>query len=139
MNLSPDNNTSGVRTVNILIVEDDAIIAMDMEQVLSRKGYKVIGILDKGEKVLPFVVENLPDIILMDINIKGNINGVDVAKKLLDDLDMRVIYVTAYSDLNMREKASLTSPIGYLIKPVRESELVEMIEYAMEKLPKDGN
>ena len=134
--MSNDLEKGGERLVNILIVEDDAIIAMDMEQVLSRKGYNVIGIIDRGEKVLPAIDKKQPDIVLMDINIKGNADGVDVAKKLLDELGLKVIYVTAYSDVNMKERAFMTEPVGYLIKPVRESELIGMIDYAMEKANK---
>ncbi|MBN1432422.1 MAG: response regulator [Methanomicrobiaceae archaeon] len=131
-----DLEKDGCMPVKILIVEDDAIIAMDMEQVLSRKGYNVIGIIDRGEKVLPAIEKKQPDIVLMDINIKGNTDGVDVAKKLLDELGLKVIYVTAYSDINMKERAFMTEPVGYLIKPVRESELIGMIDYAMEKAKK---
>lgn len=133
--MSTESKTGGGGPVRILIVEDDAIIAMDMEQVLRRKGYTVVGRVDRGEKALSAVDEKKPDIVLMDINIKGSIDGIDVAKKLLDDLRMKVIYVTAYSDINMKEKAFETEPIGYLVKPVRESELIGMIEYAMDKIP----
>jgi two-component system, response regulator PdtaR len=115
----------------ILIVEDDAIIAMDMEQVLSRKGYKIIGRVDRGEKAIAAVEEKKPDIVLMDINIKGSINGIEVAKKLLDEIGVKVIYVTAYSDVTMKERAFETEPVGYLIKPVRETELIGMVERAM--------
>jgi len=121
--------------IKILIVEDDAIIAMDMEQILRKKGYNVVGRVDRGEKALLAVDEKKPDVVLMDINIKGSIDGITVAKKLLDELHMKVIYVTAYSDMNMKERAFETEPIGYLVKPVRESELIGMIEYAIEKVP----
>lgn len=120
--------------IKILIVEDDAIIAMDMEQILRRKGYNVVGRADRGEKALSAVDEKKPDIVLMDINIKGNIDGIAVAKKLLDELHMKVIYVTAYSDMTMKERAFETEPIGYLVKPLRESELIGMIEYASGKV-----
>jgi CheY-like chemotaxis protein len=119
--------------VKILIVEDDAIIAMDMEQVLIRKGYNVVRRVDRGEKALAAVEEDKPDIVLMDINIKGSIDGIEVAKRLLDDIHMKVIYVTAYSDVNMKERAFETGPVGYLIKPVRETELIDMIEQAAGK------
>ena len=72
----------------------------------------------------------------MDINIKGDSDGVSVAEKLLFDYDIHVIYITAYSDMNMRERALKTEPVGYLVKPIRESELLEMLEYAAGKIEK---
>ena len=128
--MSGDVERSTDDPVKILIVEDDAIIAMDMEQVLKGKGYKVVGRVDRGEKALVVVEEKKPDIVLMDINIKGSINGIDVAKILLNDIHIKVIYVTAYSDVNMKERAFETEPVGYLIKPVRETELIDMIRQA---------
>ena len=132
--MGEDYETGEPVGARILIVEDDAIIAMDMEQILTRKGYDVVGRVDRGEKAISAVEEKKPDIVLMDINIKGNIDGIAVAKKLLDELKLKVIYVTAYSDINMKERAFETEPIGYLVKPLRESELVAMIEYAMKKI-----
>ncbi len=132
--MGEDYETGEPGGARILIVEDDAIIAMDMEQILTRKGYDVVGRVDRGEKVISAVEEKKPDIVLMDINIKGNIDGIAVAKELLDELELKVIYVTAYSDINMKERAFETEPIGYLVKPLRESELVAMIEYAMKKI-----
>lgn len=132
--MGDDCETGEPGEARILIVEDDAIIAMDMEQILTHKGYNVVGRVDKGEKALSIVKEKKPEIVLMDINIKGNTDGIAVAKKLLDELQLKVIYITAYSDINMKERAFETEPIGYLVKPLRESELVAMIEYAMKKI-----
>lgn len=120
--------------IKILIVEDDAIISMDIEQRVKKHGYIVSGVVDRPEKVFANVMNERPDIILMDINIKGDMDGVEVAEKLLDEFDIHVIYITAYSDMSMRERALKTEPLGYLVKPIRESELLEMLGYAAGKL-----
>ncbi|WOF17366.1 response regulator [Methanoplanus sp. FWC-SCC4] len=123
-----------MKGLKILIVEDDAIISMDIEQRVNRLGCRVTGVLDRGDKVFSNVAGERPDIVLMDINIKGDMDGVSVAERLLEDYGLRVIYITAYSDMSMRERALKTDPLGYLVKPIRESELIEMLEYAAGKL-----
>ncbi|MBP2133247.1 AmiR/NasT family two-component response regulator [Methanomicrobium sp. W14] len=120
--------------VKVLIVEDDAIISMDIEQRVKKFGCEVLGVVDRAEKVYSRIKEKLPDIVLMDINIKGESDGVSVAEKLLEDYSIHVIYITAYSDMSMKERAMKTEPLGYLVKPIRESELVEMLEYAITKI-----
>jgi AmiR/NasT family two-component response regulator len=123
-----------MKDLTVLIVEDDAIISMDIEQRVKKSGFRVLGVEDRAEKVYSRVEKERPDIVLMDINIKGDSDGVSVAEKLLNDYDSHVIYITAYSDMNMRERALKTEPLGYLVKPIRESELLEMLEYAAEKI-----
>ncbi|MDD4127727.1 MAG: response regulator [Methanomicrobium sp.] len=125
-----------MKDLTVLIVEDDAIISMDIEQRVKKSGFRVLGVEDRAEKVYSRVEKERPDIVLMDINIKGDSDGVSVAEKLLNDYDIHVIYITAYSDMNMRERALKTEPLGYLVKPIRESELLEMLDYAAEKIGK---
>jgi len=125
-----------MKDVKVLIVEDDAIISMDSEQRVKKAGCSVTGVVDRAEKVYLKVKEERPDIVLMDINIKGDSDGVAVAEKLLSEYDIHVIYITAYSDMSMRDRALKTDPIGYLIKPIRETELLEMLEFAFKKLKK---
>ena len=125
-----------MKDLTVLIVEDDAIISMDIEQRVKKSGFRVLGVEDRAEKVYSRVEKERPDIVLMDINIKGDSDGVSVAEKLLNDYDIHVIYITAYSDMNMRERALKTEPLGYLVKPIRESELLEMLDYAAEKIRK---
>ena len=126
-----------MKDIRILIVEDDAIISMDIEQRVKKHGCVVLGVVDRAEKVFEKVGTERPDLVLMDINIKGEMDGVSVAEKLLNDYNIHVIYITAYSDMSMRERALKTEPLGYLVKPIRESELVEMLEYASEKVKKE--
>ncbi|MDD3978101.1 response regulator [Methanomicrobium antiquum] len=123
----------------VLIVEDDAIISMDIEQRVKKAGWAVIGVEDRAEKVYEAVEKERPDIVLMDINIKGDSDGVTVAEKLLEDYGIHVIYITAYSDMSMKERSLKTDPLGYLVKPIREAELTEMLEYAAERISRLKN
>jgi len=115
----------------ILIVEDDAIISIRLESILTTLGYDVIGFIACGEEVLQKVVELPPDLVLMDIHLAGDMNGIEVAAQIHARFDIPVVYLTAYSDGALLQEAKITEPYGYLVKPVRERELHATIEMAL--------
>ncbi len=117
----------------IVIVEDESIVALELEQRLIDSGYHVVGIADNGDTAIKITSEMKPDLILMDINIKGAIDGIETAARIRKILDVPIIYLTAFSDKATLEKAKLTSPYGYLIKPVEERDLLVSIEISLEK------
>lgn len=117
-----------MREFSILIVEDDAIISMDIEQRVQKLGHKVVGVVDRAEKAFRAIIEKKPDLILMDINLKGGMDGISIADRLYKDMGIRVIYITAYSDDGMKERADKTNPLGYIVKPIRENELNRVLE-----------
>ena len=124
--------------VKILIVEDERIIAEDTKQTLESLGYKVCGIASSGDEAIRIVEDSDPDLILMDIKIKGPIDGIETAEKIHQDKDIPLIYVTAYADEETLQRAKITEPYGYILKPIRKNELhtaVEIIlyKYNMEK------
>lgn len=118
--------------VKILVVEDDAIEALDIKKTLESFGYSVPYVASKGEEAVTKSLELMPDLVLMDIILKGETNGIKAAKKI-KDLNIPVIYLTAHSEEATVKKAKLTEPYGYLIKPYDIFELKFVIELALFK------
>lgn len=119
--------------VNILLVEDEVIVRKDIEQLLIKLGYNVIAQADSGKKALELAREKKPDLALLDIQIKGDMTGIDVAEALRKEMDIPIIYLTANADEATVEKAKFTEPHGYVIKPFQEVNLRTTIEMAMHK------
>jgi len=117
----------------ILMAEDDAIAARHLSQSLLRMGYQITGVVQTGEEVFENVVENLPDIILMDIILDGNIDGICAAQRVHAQVDIPVIYLTANSDNEVFERAKQTEPYAYLVKPYEIYQLQNAIEIALFK------
>jgi CheY-like chemotaxis protein len=117
----------------IFIVEDEAIVANDIKETLKSLGYSVPGIAKSGELALEKVKEIQPDLVLMDIHLAGQMDGVETAGKIHTFYDIPVIYLTAYADKALLERAKITEPYGYVIKPYDERELHSVIEMALYK------
>lgn len=117
----------------ILIVEDELIEAMNFEQSLTSSGYEVVGIVSTGDQALKKVAELKPDLILMDIILKGEMNGIEVAARVKEDFNVPVVYLTAHPEESTLNRAKLTSPYGYIIKPVNKTDLKNTIELAIYK------
>ncbi|PRC91953.1 EAL domain-containing protein [Solimicrobium silvestre] len=113
----------------ILIVEDESIVALDLQRRLIVLGYEVPRVAASHDQAMKAVNEIMPDIVLMDINISGDIDGIDTAAKI----NVPVIYLTAYSEEKTLERAKATKPYGYLIKPFSERELHATIQMALER------
>jgi len=115
----------------ILIVEDEAIIAMEIENQLLSLGYEVTSIVDTGEKAIEKAEEDKPDLMLMDIRIKGEMDGIDTAELIRSNFKIPVIFSTAHLDEEKVERAKQTLPFGYLLKPIRDGELKVSIRMAL--------
>jgi PAS domain S-box-containing protein len=115
----------------ILIVEDDGIIARDIQQTLVRLGYAYPIIVSSGEEAIQRVTEIPPDLVLMDIKLKGPMDGVEAAQQIRARFDIPVIYLTAYADDLTLRRAKVTAPFGYVLKPFEEEELHSVIEMAL--------
>lgn len=122
-----------MKNAEILVVEDESITAMDIKHKLERLGYKVLAIESSGRKAIERTRELKPDLILMDIILKGEIDGIDAAARIHGDFDIPIIYLTAYFDDMILERAKLTDPYGYIIKPFSDGELKSAIEIALYK------
>ncbi len=116
----------------ILIVEDELIVAEDIKMSLERFGYSVTAIVKTGEEAAKKADELQPDLVLMDIVLKGKMNGIDAAGKI-GKLNIPVVFLTAYTDTATLERAKITEPYGYLVKPFEETELHSVIEIALYK------
>ncbi len=115
----------------ILIVEDEAIIAMEIENQVQGLGYEVTSIVDTGEKAIKKAEEDKPDLILMDIRIKGEMDGIEAAEEIRNRFGIPVIFSTAYLDEERIERAKITMPFGYVLKPIQERDLKVTIEMAL--------
>ncbi len=117
----------------IMIVEDELIVAENLAQNLRKLGYPVTAIIDSGEEAIQTAIAVHPDIILMDIMLPGNIDGIDAAEAIYHQLEIPVVYMTAYADHNTLERAKQTEPYGYLIKPFKPEDIRTTIEIAFKR------
>jgi PAS domain S-box-containing protein len=118
---------------SILIVEDEAIVAEDLSRKLGRLGYKVIGVTPSGETAVTLAREGRPSLVLMDIRLEGKLDGIEAAQLLRKECDIPVIYLTAHSDPATLQRAKLTEPFGYILKPFQSLELETHIQMALYK------
>lgn len=122
---------------NILIVEDESIVAKDIQHSLKKLGYNVVDICAMGEDAVSVAEEKKPDLILMDIMLKGEMSGIDAAQIIRERLGIPVIFLTAYADESTLNKAKVTEAYGYIIKPFKEIDLHTAIEMAIYKHEKE--
>jgi PAS domain S-box-containing protein len=123
--------TSSPRVASILIVEDERIVAKDLQQTLAGLGYDAFAIATSGDEAILRASERRPDVVFMDIRIKGPRDGIETAQILRSRFDVPVVYLTAHADEATIERAKRTEPLGYLMKPVRAAELRSAIEVAL--------
>lgn len=119
--------------IKVLIVEDEVIIAKEISLTLERNGYKVLDLATSYESLVESLKKETPDVILMDIMISGEIDGIESAIKIKENYDVPVIFLTGYSDKTTVEKAKLSNPYGYIVKPVKYEDLRITIEIAVYK------
>ncbi len=117
----------------VLIVEDESIVAMELENHVRRMGYDVIGPVATGDAALEKAGNFRPDIVLMDIRIQGDKDGIETAEAIRSRFKMPVIYLTAHADERTIQRAKVTEPLGYLVKPLRAHELRAAITVALHK------
>jgi PAS domain S-box-containing protein len=117
----------------VMVVEDEGLVALSLERKLIDLGYGVPAVVSSGEEAIQQALEFRPDIILMDIMLGGGTDGVAAACRIRAELDLPIVYLTAYSDQKTIERAKATQPFGYLIKPFEERELFATIEMALYK------
>src|SRR5688572_21822912 len=114
----------------VLIVEDDGNIAATIRELLHSLGYEVIAIAATSVEALARVAERCPDVVLMDIRIQGELDGIATAEILKQRFDVPIVYLTAHADEATVERAKKTEPFGYLMKPINPPELRGAIEIA---------
>ncbi|HIK08963.1 MAG TPA: response regulator [Oscillatoriaceae cyanobacterium M33_DOE_052] len=117
----------------ILVVEDEIIVAEDIAFRLRRLGYTVSGIVFQGEDAIQHCQANHPDLVLMDIVLKGTVDGIEAAQTIRDTLKIPIVFLTAYADDKTLKKAVVTEPFGYILKPFKEKDLHTTIEIALHR------
>ncbi|MCK9579296.1 MAG: response regulator [Methanoregula sp.] len=122
---------------SLFIVEDEAIVANDLKETLMSLGYAVTGMTKSGEVALEKIGETRPDLVLMDIHLAGTMDGIDTAGKVRTLYNIPVVFLTAYADNALLERAKLTEPYGYIIKPYDDRGLQSTIEMALFKFRAD--
>ncbi|SMC96253.1 CheY chemotaxis protein or a CheY-like REC (receiver) domain [Desulfocicer vacuolatum DSM 3385] len=122
-----------METASVLIVEDEFIIAKDIQASLENMGYLVCAIVSSGEAAIKKLEQENPDLVLMDIILKGKMDGIEAAMQIRSLFNIPIVYLTAYADEDTLERAKITEPYGYVIKPFNDRELRIAIEMATYK------
>jgi PAS domain S-box-containing protein len=121
----------------ILVVEDERVVAADIEESLHKLGYTVVGAAASGVHAIRRAVETEPDLVLMDIKLKGHMDGIDAAGELHSRLGIPVVFLTAYADGEILQRAKKISPSGYVLKPFDERALRSAVEIALDRHPRE--
>lgn len=116
-----------------LIVEDETLIAEELSERLTRMGFSVVGTVDSADEAIQLAIQERPNVVLMDIRLKGEKDGIHAAAEIRKHFDIPVIYLTAYSDQITLNRVKETEPYGYVLKPFHERELQITIELAMHR------
>ncbi|KXH83829.1 ANTAR domain-containing response regulator [Sporosarcina sp. HYO08] len=119
----------------ILIVEDESIIRMDMKMMLEDHGYEVVGEAGDGDQAIELAFQEKPDLVLMDIKMP-RMNGLKASQVIASQLDIPILIITAYSQKEFVEQARQDNIVGYLVKPISESNLIPAVEIAMHQANK---
>ena len=119
------------------MVEDEGIVALDLSNTLRHLGYIVAGVAVSGEQAIQLAVETKPDLVTMDIRLRGEIDGIEAAQQIRSRLSVPIIFVTAFADENTLQRARMTNPAGFLSKPFVKSQLYEAIETAISRPASD--
>jgi len=122
-----------VASKKIMVVEDEGIVALDIQSKLENKGYEVPAVVGTGEEALQKTEETRPDLVLMDIQLEGQMDGVEAADQIRERFDIPVVYLTAYSDDSTLQRAKISEPFAYLLKPFEEKKLHTTIEIVLYK------
>lgn len=117
----------------ILLVDDEAIIAAELDDRLTARGYEVLGIATSGAKAVTMAAELRPDLVIMDIIMPGELDGIEAAAKIHARFDIPVIFLTAYADDDLLKRAKAIQPLGYILKPFHEAQITATIEMALHK------
>jgi len=117
--------------ITILIVEDDDILARIITWRLANLGYEVCGRTESGAETMEFLSMGKPDLVLMDINIKGDIDGIETTGRIKKEFKLPVVYLTSHADGYTLERAKATKPDGFVLKPFGDNDLRVAIELAM--------
>jgi PAS domain S-box-containing protein len=127
---APAQPASG-KPASILIVEDEGVVALHIESQLRKLGYQITGMTARGEEAVRIAMESRPDLVLMDIRLQGDMDGISTAQGIHEQAGIPVIFLTAYAEDSLLQRAKIANPFGYILKPFRDRELKSAIEMAL--------
>ena len=127
-------NTDPASRPRILIVEDDALVALGIRMTLQDLGYTVLGIAASEPEAIKLAQEAVPDLALMDIRLKGPVDGIDTARRLRNEFNVRSLYLSAYTDEQTMARVSQTYPLGFVQKPYSANQLKSALDLALRRL-----
>jgi len=119
------------RKIRIAIIEDEFVIAEDIREHLEKAGYEVIGVFDQAENAFPSITKDLPDLLLVDIQLAGKADGISLVQQVQEHVNVPVVYITANSDQATYERAKSTAPQAFLVKPFTPVNLLTSIDLAL--------
>ncbi|MBC1222257.1 response regulator [Nostoc sp. UCD121] len=125
------SNTQTTEIVRILVVEDEYILAMNLQETLELLGYTVLDIADSAETAIEKTAELLPNLVLMDIQLQGEMDGIHAAELIWNRFQIPIVYITGHSDKSTVDRAKLTFAFGYILKPIKEQQLYVAIQTAL--------
>lgn len=120
-----------VENTKILIIEDEVIVAHDLGEMISQLGHDVVGIISSGEEAVEKAQATKPDLIIVDIKLKGEMNGIEASELITANTGAAIVYLTAHTESDLFERAKVTEPFGYLTKPVAPQDLIRTVEMAL--------
>jgi len=122
-----------IENARVMVVEDEGIVSIDIRNILKKLGYSISAVAFSGEEAILKAKENPTDLILMDIGLKGKVDGIQAAKEIRSQNKIPIIFLSGFADDNTLEKAKEAEPAAYLLKPINEEELKETIQRIIEK------
>ncbi len=118
---------------NIMVVEDEGVVSIDIRNMLKKAGYNIVAVAFQGEEAVIKAEQSSPDLVLMDIGLKGEIDGIEAAKRIRDRFQIPVVFLTGFADEVTVAKAQEVNPSGFIIKPINEEELNRTLEDILKK------
>lgn len=131
------SSIASAKTTQIMVVEDEYIIAANLQEILETLGYKVLAVASSAAEAIEIATELCPDLVLMDIRLQGEMDGIQAAEQIWNRLQIPIIYITGHSDKSTMERAKMTFPFGYILKPVKGRELYAAIETALNRYERE--
>ncbi|UBF30622.1 response regulator (plasmid) [Kovacikia minuta CCNUW1] len=131
--MTNDADASASTSVRVLVVEDEWVVAIDVRDCMEELGYSIVAIATSGEEAITKARELRPDVVLMDIRLEGEMDGIQAAQQIWNELQIPIIYATGYSDKATVDRATETEPFGYVLKPIKESDLYIAMTLALQQ------
>lgn len=116
------------KKTKLLLVEDEVITASSLKMGLEELGFEVCPLATRGDKALALAASEKPDVVLMDVNLPGGMNGIETAKKILEVLDTNILFLTGYHDDDVISKINALNPLGYFVKPISAGRIKDMLD-----------